>query len=457
MDFIDLLFSLSFYLFPVGVIYSSHTCITPVNQLTIYNVLLASFFVLAYSGAFPMYFLLDELYHGVGHYDKNTVWELFLMSCYSILAFIVFYALTDRFLKKNRSRKSNKDIDVRNKTVDLQNWQLILLSLIVVLSVCVLTIYIMKIDKIAIFVAIQKGASAAAEYRSSMGNSFPGRYYIYSFFIHDVLNLVSWLLFAYFLQKKRASIFFIWLIMAMLSGFTAIMSTEKAPIVIVIVGYVLVYYLMRKNAVVPFSHIGLIFGFALVLVSIVYTVIGYGGSEDFFSSIQAALLRVVVGELDGAYQYLLLFPEQWSFLGGRSLPNPGGFLPYETFNLPVRVANHIWPHLESSKIVGSIVAVYWAEMYVNFSYIGLALIAPLIGVYIRIVELLVNKINSMYVFAGVMVWCILHFRTLSGAGIGQFMYDQDFIGIMIIGYLLDRIYKVENLRNLMTVGSSKQN
>lgn len=140
--------------------------------------------------------------------------------------------------------------------------------------------------------------------------------------------------------------------------------------------------------------------------------------------------RIFSGSIIPSYVYLDYFPNHEAFLWGRSLPNPRGIFPWESYNLTVEMAEVLHGDIVS-EVVGSAPTAYWAEIYANFGALAPVIIAPLVGFYVYAIHLLTNKLRPSPIKSALVCWCALHFMNLAVSGISGYLLDSNLILILM--------------------------
>ena len=187
---VDVVFVLLFFLLPVLLI-----AILQVNNISVISLSIPMFsiqmlFVLAYMGYFFLYFGLDDYRAEEGVTIQNTIFIAFCYSAYCIFSIGIVMVIFSKVLSTNFTPQNLDNIAVMNR---LEFFLIVLLFSTVLI---VLTVYLIKIPKIALFTAILEGHEAAKSVRSDMGSNFPGKYHWYSLFMHEIAALLSYTLFS---------------------------------------------------------------------------------------------------------------------------------------------------------------------------------------------------------------------------------------------------------------------
>jgi len=335
-------------------------------KVGILNFLLISIFVFAYIGVVFLFFHMDPLRVSNGVVDKETIFEIWLYSSIS-----AFFIIVGAFFSKKVLAIADSSFNVQkiNRISNIQRYKS---YIFIFLGLFFLGLYIKSVPDIAIFNIFSfESKSGIQNLRSDMGNNFQGSYFIYSLFMEDVLKFLLFSFYTQWLIFNNKKDLYIVIFLFLVNGFVALMATEKAPIIWLIIGMFLVNVIVRRGGKIPLRSIFKISipVFAILICMYMFFMKSLSVSDAFNS----VLSRTFTGSITPAYFYLELFPDHYDYLHGRSFPNPKGILPYEPVRLTVLVMDWVNPQLEQLGIVGTMPTVFWAEIYANF---GPLLIAP---------------------------------------------------------------------------------
>lgn len=437
----DILFLMLFIIFPflANLLYVK-LLKENILKVNILNFLLINIFVFAYIGIVFLYFQLDPLRVSNGVVEKQTVFMIWIFSSLSIL-FLMLGAL---FFKKTFNVISI--IINKNNIKKMDGSHRFKSYLFIIIGLLFLLVYIRTVPDLAIFNIFSfESKSGIQNLRSEMGNNFEGSYFIYSIFMEDILKFILFSYYAQWLVYKKKRDFYLVAFLFILCGFVALMATEKAPLIWLIIGLFLVNVIVNKNGIIPIKSI---FKVSVPLVAILICMyMFFMKSLSISDAFNSVLSRTFTGSITPAYFYLELFPQHYDYLHGKSFPNPKGILPYEPVRLTVLVMNWVNPQLEQLGIVGTMPTVYWAEIYANFGAFVIAPVSFLIGFALRFLDEMILKFRNLPFFIGYYVWVILYFRSLSVTSFSNFILN---IGLIIISlvfiYISMRNMKVSYIK-----------
>jgi len=142
--------------------------------------------------------------------------------------------------------------------------------------------------------------------------------------------------------------------------------------------------------------------FSLVAVGVAYKV--YYPKAEPFSIARILTHRIIEVYTMSSGVAFGVFPDFIPFLGGVTIPNPGGLFPYEQVNLSRLIHSYLY-----GGAVGGAPVPHAVEGYVNFGYAGLALFAVFAQFCVFALTCLISSMRrdaytvSLYVFASIWV------------------------------------------------------
>lgn len=425
---VDILFVITFFLVPIiawTVLRNVNISILSLSP-PVFTVL--SIFILAYVGYFFLYFQLDDYRFEEGVVNKIIVLKAFFFSVVTLVGMILGLLLCIRLFKGRLVISDTSNISPMSRI------EFLLLTVLLLFVAFVLTLYVMKVPKLALLVAVLDGVSEAKLVRSDMGNNFSGGYHWYSLFMHQFSAFLAYCFYSAWLKQRTTSLLFVFLCSFFLSSFAMVMSTEKAPFVWFLLGLFFVYILTMKNGHMSF---GKVFFFSLVgLGVLILADILFMGSAGLGSAISSVFSRAITGGITPSYFYLEFFPEEQEHLLGRSFPNPGGVLPFEPYNMTVEVMNWVHPEHYESGIVGTAPTVFWAELYANFGWLGVLVGPFFVGFFLTLLTLALNQVRVSPITLGLNAWLILHYKDLSMTGVSGYIFDIKLLSILSFGLII---------------------
>lgn len=408
-----------------------------VNRISLINIVVLSIYTFSIIGTMPLFYHWNEYQADIGVVDQTLIFEILLYSSVNLI-FLLVGVIFFRAFFRLRPKRSYPVIKQLGKK------QLMGLFAVLFLSVAITFFYISQLDSVALFVALSSGIKEAAVSRSLMGNDFSGKYHWYRLFMNDASQFIVFILFANYLvnNSKRGLIYFSSAFL--FSTFTAIMSTEKGPLVWLLIGLHLVYFLVKRNGVIPIASA---LKFSVILVgALILMYIFFMGSSDISSAFFSIFSRTFTGQIAPAYFYLEYFPALQNYLWGSTFPNPGGLLPFSPYRYTVEIMNWVFPNLATTGVVGSMPTVFWGESYVNFGPLGIPIIAFFVGIMLTVISWAIGMLKWSAVRIGLVVWAIIHYKDLYATGFSDFFVDTVFVVIFLIAFLINSLGSNDKLR-----------
>jgi oligosaccharide repeat unit polymerase len=425
---IDVLFVFSYLMFPLIIYLLMKANGLSFFQLTIPSFVILWMFISAYIGTLALYFGWDNYRYASGVTDKMIMLNVYGYTTWTIFSIVAGYIFTKNIIGFGVIKSTSYKHRPLNKKEKL--W----LFLLLVFCFSILALYISKVPRVALIVALFDGHSEAKLARSLMGNDFAGKYYRYHLVMHHMLNFVTYVYFANWLSLNKRGAFLIFFIAFLGALFSALMATEKAPCIWLLIGLFLTYVLIRRDGkILLFTSIKLML-FLIALLTILY--IFFMGSSDIGSAIASVFSRLFTGQIQPAYHYIEFFPANHGFLFGRSFPNPGGILPFEPYRITVELMNFKYPDMATLGIVGSMPTIFWGEMYANFGLIGVIVPPFIVGVALYAVSYMLGLMENTPIKIGLLVWAILHYKNLAATGLSGFIIDIYLVGILGVVFLV---------------------
>ena len=403
-----------FVLFPLTALVLLQRSGFSVLRVGIVQFVVVALFFFAFLGTLPLFFGWDEYRVNMGVTDQVLVFKVMLFSGFTIIMLIIGALLAKTSFNAPATLNTFDNVYITRKEAGLL---LILFALVLV----VLAIYLSKIPRIALLVALLESVQDSKVARSMMGNDFSGKYHWYSLVIHDLANLITFSFFATYLLVKRKIYFLLFVFSFLVSSFTALMATEKSPFAWLLIGLFLVYVLASQAGRFPIKKLLVFFSTVLIFIALMY--VFFMGSGDIGQAFLNLFSRAFSGSIQPAYHYLEFFPAHQDYLWGASFPNPGGILPHQPFALTKEVMNWVNPSGIEKGIVGSMPTVFWGEAFANYGYYGIAFIPFLMGFILYTVDYYLSKIISSPLKIGFYVWLLLHYKNLAVTGFTGFIID----------------------------------
>jgi hypothetical protein len=220
--------------------------------------------------------------------------------------------------------------------------------------------------------------------------------------------------------RRSKSLALAFLILFFMAAFSATMSIEKGPLLMLLVMLYLTHVSMLDGRYYQRTTMRFIPGLVLLIAVLKMK---FMGSTSLSEALGDSAWRVLTGQITPAYFYLEQFPSHTPYLLGTSFPNPGGILPFEAVSVSVKVAEIMYPNDVVRGIVGSAPTVYWAEMYANFGPYGVIVSSFLVGVGIYVVHFFIRRLAISAASIAVTVFLAMHYAQLTATGLSEFVFD----------------------------------
>lgn len=412
----ELAFLLLFFMSPVVMFFLLKLAGEGVNKVSIINITAVSIYVFSFVGTFPLFFMLDEYRVAIGVIDREAVFLTLVCSFVNLFFFLVGVV----FVKKCLRLKPYPVISSR--IIALSGAQNLVVFCFFIFVCYILYVYINKVGEVALFVAFQQGVAEAAVVRSNMGNNLDGGgYHWYYLVLHNVGFLLVLNFYAAYIKNKNMVNLLLFIASFLISTFVAIMATEKAAFVGLLMALVMVHYLVKANGLIPMKSL-MVMGGAIVSVLVAFYIY-FMGSLTVFDAFMAIISRALSGSISPAYFYLEYFPHEQEYLFGKTFPNPGGILPFTPVRYTVDVMNWVFPEMLVGEVVGTMPTVFWGEAYANFGFAGIPIVALIMGVIVGVVSYFFSRLELNTITVAFYVWLIFRFKTLAVAGFSGFLYD----------------------------------
>jgi hypothetical protein len=402
--------------------------------ISIPSFLIISIFIFQYLGFPTLFFFLNENRASIVQ-DRAIIWKMFLWTSFSITLIIIgFIAARRSFGPLHLANQYNP---FSNSITPISPLQRVMLLILFIISVLVLFVYLSKVgfNNIALLSAfgITDSQISTHAQRSSMGNAFEGKYHWYQLFMHHFLSIASVAFFGRWLMRKNFFSFILFIISFLICTFSMLMATEKASMIWYLISLFLIYVIIKLQGQFQFKQLVTYSFFVIFITSLMY--IYFMNAKTLWLGIESVFSRTFTGQVRALYHYLEIFPEQISFLWGRSFPNPGGFLPFEPFQLTKELSSIVNPSDELKGLVGSMPTIYWGEMYANFSYLGIIIPPFFIGYFLYWLNTIIFRLPMTPLVLSFFIWIILHYKNLAVTSLSSFLIDTTMV-IMILVLIL---------------------
>ena len=423
---IDVCFVMLFFLVPVfsfGIIRLSRI---DIFRVSVPSMFILSYLAVSYIGILFLYFGWDSRALAQGVNDKELVLKMFCLSAATMFLISIGFSFMPVVLRVLK-RTPSLSIPAR----PLKQISLTVVACVFALSSLAIYFYMKYLPDVPlfhVFMGDPQGAVYARITSLAINKVVIGRASYYNLFIRMIMPFLCYILFAEAFISKRRFVKLMFGICFVITAFGNVLDTAKGPLFGLLLGLCLTYVVLKGQKLrlrtVLFMSL-----FLVVIVGVMYSFfMGTGGS--IWDRMVGVGRRASVGNLVPSYHVLEMF-EHRDYLLGKSFPNPRGILPYEQYLL----GQEIWRRLNPSSspdVLYTAPPVFWAEMYANFGPSSV-LTALLIGIFLYIIHLLLDRLPHNSVRFALIVWCALHY---AGKGLFGYFWDYYAIGVLLIGFFV---------------------
>ncbi len=425
----NILFTFIYLLIPVASYQVLKAARVDPFRVTVPSIFFWYYLMIAYIGILPIWFDWTW-YDYIDTSNKELILAMYFYSASCLLLVMVGFF----FMSRMRGSQVAADWTPPKAMKKIVNIPILILVLI---CAAVTALYLRNFSSSVMSLVVSGEVGQVKEMRSQMGNDFAGqgRYHYYSIFFKTLLPFCVYLLLAQAIIVKRtfARVF----AFLTLGGavYATLMAGEKAPIIWLLCGCFLVYIHARKGNIRPRTVVAMIACTAMIIVGLITMFVG--GEGRTVADLSGWIVsRIFVGGIVPAYFYLQMFPGHHEYLWGASLPNPRNIFPWEHYRLTVEVSEFMKGGVATSDTVGSAPTAFWAEAFVNFGPTGPLIVAPIIGIIIYIIHILLGRLKDSPIKTALIVWVAVHFMKLAESGITGYLLDLDLLLILFISGLL---------------------
>ncbi len=219
-----------------------------------------------------LYFQIDK-YRAYEVHDQELVFTVFGTSAAVISLLLLGFVASRYVFQTDFSTRSLNRFYRTPQQGKLT--ETVFITLTLVLSMFVLALYVRRIGltSIPLFVAagIFDSDLTIGALRSRMGNAFEGRYYLYQYFMHHLLQISSFALLFTWLARRSKSTLLLFLISFAACFTSLLLATEKGPVIFYIIGLAVCAAWARTNGFVRPRTVIITFACALGVLSLSYT------------------------------------------------------------------------------------------------------------------------------------------------------------------------------------------
>ena len=374
--------------------------------------------------------------------DLNIINKLFYVNSLSINLIILTYIFLTIF-KKNILYPSFYNSSDNYKQLNHIQFMVILFFIFTCFYVFLLYLTKLGTDNIAFLNALRGfDALTVAQNRSSMGNSFIGKVHRYQLFFYDILPFLFFILFANYLIKPTKFGFLMIVLIFLPIIFILLVSANKAKVPWFFIGCFITYSITKNESKINLKYSLYLFLILILFVSFLYQL--FNPNISLENAYLSFFSRIFTGPIQAASYYYYFFPDFHEFLKGRSFPNPGGIFPFESISITQLISDLVnYDEYMKRDIRGSTPAIFWAEMYGNFSYLGIIISSIFVSIILFFWDSVFSNSKLSSLKIGFMTWLLLHYKDLSVSGFSKYLID---IKLILVILILSIIVLIQNTK-----------
>lgn len=266
--------------------------------------------------------------------------------------------------------------------------------------------------------------------RSNMTNVYHGSFSQFAFYTRDIFTFLCVYLFIGSCLEPRLKTHLVFWLYAIICFATSMLTGEKAPATYFLLSIYLSWAVLR-NSQNLFNPTMIYLG-AITAVILVWLNIEFMGDHSYQQALTGMVSRVLTGSIEPFYHYIRFYEILDTPLMGSTFPNPGGYLPFTNFPLTESVMDFVHPEHLDRNIRGSMPAVYFAEMYVNFGSIGVVLSPMIAAVIVYLASRAFLAIKAGSISLAIWILVILHYKDLAVTSFSQFLIDTKIVSIFML-------------------------
>jgi len=275
--------------------------------------------------------------------------------------------------------------------------------------------------------------------RSNATNNYSGKLFIVNIFVVVIPQLL-FIIVSFVKKSKKQNILYIYLFL--FNVFISISTLEKGPLIKFIILLLIIKIIKKEirfniKKIIVFTAL-----FLIIIYSMYYFIMGQS-EKSFYQLNEIILHRIFISQISSLYWYIN-FVDFNGFLMGLSFPNPGGFLPFKSISLPVKMVELYKPNVGLTGVVGSMPTVYYGDWYANFGIIGVSVSSFFFGYVLQFFDNYFNhrfnKTNNILTLS-LYLYMILFFTKYSGTSNTGILFDYSFVVPFILIYTLKLKWK----------------
>lgn len=408
----------------------------PIRSFTIPNFFMLKYLIFAYVGSvlYNVVFFQLELNNGM-YSNLDYVFNVWLYSSLGIILIPLGMLIANLFFKFDNNSLNDKFFSKPLKSFNVNFG--VLLSIIIILLVSFFSLYVYRsiIGELPI-IHVFSGTNEAvlALMRSDAGNNFSGKLHWFKFLIGASSKFMLIIL---FFNKRRNFLWkFLFSICLFYVLFISVMNLNKAPIIDLIL-LLFVSGIVQKKKI----NLKLIVGLSVIvffLLIMMYIFFMGQADKNIIAIFKIIFHRVFVSQIVPFYWYQDM-QSSIGFLMGSSFPNPGGFLPFDNFQITTKAFNHAYPGKVSTGLVGSLPTVFYADWWANFGAFGAIFSMLLLGFILQFLDLIFKSyvsIKKSIIPIAYYIYIMFFMSKYVGTSYVGILFDFEFVLISFLALIL---------------------
>ena len=320
----------------------------------------------------------------------------------------LFFHVSHRLIRKSLN---NFHLEWQKNTSQHDFYVLLACSFVAMLGVAYTYYYL---EKLPWLYFLMGAVNEAAEARIQAGRHFAGIEYIKNILALGLTPILCYIAYCYKLRYEEFRFKALFYILFISSVMILIYNSEKAPILMFFIGFLMLDVLL--NGKINRRFFSILGGIVFSLIIGMYTLLG--ADADMFLSIDTGPLgRVFQSQIAGMYIHFSIFPDTYYFLDGAGLPGSiGNLLGFDKHMDSARMAmEYINPRGIANDTAGVFNTLFAGEAWANFGWSGVFIAPFIVGAYWDVLYVLfVQYLPKHPFFMGLYVYTCLHFSLTGG-------------------------------------------
>ena len=263
--------------------------------------------------------------------------------------------------------------------------------------------------------------------RIASARAFAGIEYVKNIFAMGLTPIICYCAYCYKKIYQNALSNIVFFVLLFLSCIIVFLNSEKAPILILGIGLLIIKSLYEK----VISKKTFVTTVLLMVLVILGMYIMINQTDAIFYINQGPIGRLLLGQVAGLFLSFHLFPEQYGFLWGASFPawivNLFDVEHVRSANLIMETVN---PSGKAAGIAGVINTLFIGEAWANFGWVGFIFSPIIVGIVIQTSNILWMKLPPNPIFIALFVYLGVQWPVTGG--FIDFIYNVNYFSSFIL-------------------------